>query len=110
VPKITFYESTYRLEWMEVLGGIIAQAGKWLLETREQLQAGPRKTCQRVIAGALNLKLRFCWWGHSPVCLDGECGHRAGYRSPGRVSMAGATNRKQHCDFLVTPSLSLLKM
>jgi glycogen synthase len=109
VPNITFYESTYRLEWMEDPWEDIAQAGKWLLELEQQLQPD-LVHLNGYVHGALNWEAPVCLVGHSCVISWWNAVHHEPTPQSWSKYRLAVQKGIQHCDFLVAPSLSMLKM
>jgi glycogen synthase len=109
VPNITLFQSAYRLEWMEDPWEDIARAGKWLLKLEQQLQPDIVHL-NGYVHGSLNWAVPVCVVGHSCVLSWWNAVHNEPAPPTWSKYRLAVQKGIQHCDFLVAPSISMLKM
>jgi len=107
--NITLYTSAYRLEWMEDPWEDIARAGEWLLGLEQQLQPDIVHL-NGYVHGSLNWRAPVCVVGHSCVLSWWHAVHCQPVPPSWSKYRLAVEKGIQHCDFLVAPSFSMLKM
>ena len=109
IPKITVFESAYRLEWMEDPWEDVTRAGEWLLKLEQELQPDIVHL-NGYVHGSLNWKAPVCLVGHSCVLSWWNAVHHEPAPPSWSNYQSAVQKGIQHCDVLVAPSLSMLKM